>query len=92
MAFVWTGLLLIVLRALAIEPVASWPWLWVLTPFACAFVWFEVVEPLFRLGREADPGLEIAEARRKRIEAMFPHFRFKRRPGRGQAASGDAAR
>lgn len=92
MPFVWTGVLLLVLRGLGVEPVASWSWVWVLTPFACALVWFEVVEPLFRLGREADPGQEIAEARRKRIEAMFPHFRFRRRTPRDESAPGSAAR
>ncbi|MCM5572217.1 TIGR04438 family Trp-rich protein [Burkholderiaceae bacterium FT117] len=89
MPFVWTGVLLLALRAFGIEPVSEWSWGWILAPFACAFVWFEIVEPLFGLDRVADPGEALAETRRKRIEAMFPHFRFRRRPVRSAATTDD---
>jgi small Trp-rich protein len=82
MPFVWAGVLLLVLRGFGVEPVAGWSWLWVLSPFAMAFVWFEIVEPVFGLNRIADPGDRLADSRRKRIEAMFPHFRFRRKQGK----------
>lgn len=79
MPFVWIGVVLLVLRGIGIGPVTEWSWGWILAPFGCAFVWFEIVEPLFNLRRVSDPGQEMAEIRRKRIEAMFPHFRIRRR-------------
>jgi small Trp-rich protein len=82
MPLVWIGLLLLVLRVFGVEPVAGWSWLWVLSPFALAFIWFEIVEPLFGLNRVADPADRMADIRRKRIEAMFPHFRFRRKPAK----------
>ncbi|MFA7665060.1 MAG: TIGR04438 family Trp-rich protein [Burkholderiaceae bacterium] len=82
MPLIWIGLLLLGLRAFGVEPVAGWPWFWVLSPFALAFVWFEIAEPLLGLNRVADPGNALAETRRRRVEAMFPHFRFRRKPSR----------
>jgi len=36
-------------------------------------------------------GEELAEVRRKRIEAMFPHFRFRRRAAARASAPDDSA-
>ena len=87
MPFIWAGVLLIALRGFGVDPVADWSWVGVLSPFACAVIWFEIVEPLFGLDRQADVGDGLAQARRKRIEAMFPHLRFGRRPSRRPAAA-----
>jgi small Trp-rich protein len=91
MPFVWAGVLLLALRVFGVEPVTEWSWGWILAPFACAFVWFEIVEPLFGLDRGSDPGEELAEVRRKRIEAMFPHFRVRRRVAARASAQDDSA-
>ncbi len=34
------GIVLLVLKYLAIEPVAQWSWWWVLAPFALTVVWW----------------------------------------------------
>ena len=34
------GILLVLLKYLAIGPVAAWTWWWVLSPFALTFVWW----------------------------------------------------
>ena len=93
MPFVWAGVLLLLLRAFGIGPVAEWSWGWVLAPFFCAFVWFEIIEPLFGFGRVKDPGEQMASVRRQRVEAMFPHFRFHRGvPSRRTGLSEGSAR
>jgi small Trp-rich protein len=46
MPFVILGVILVLLKFLEIDPVARWSWLWVLAPFAVAFVWWEAIVPL----------------------------------------------
>jgi small Trp-rich protein len=40
MYFLGIGLVLLLLKYLAIGPVAEWSWWWVLAPFALAVVWW----------------------------------------------------
>jgi small Trp-rich protein len=40
MLFLAVGILLGVLKYLEIDPVAAWPWWWVLAPFGLAVVWW----------------------------------------------------
>ncbi len=82
MPFVWAGLLLIVLKWFAFEPVANWSWWAILAPLAIAFAWFELIEPLLGLDkRRADD--EQAELRKQRIERQFPYLRGKTRRVKG---------
>lgn len=46
MPFVILGVILLLLKFLDIDPVARWSWLWVLAPFAVAFIWWEVIAPM----------------------------------------------
>ena len=96
MPLVWAGVLLLALRACEIGPVANWSWGWVLAPLACAFVWFEFVEPLFGLDRKPDVGLELEVARRKRVVERFPQFwqdgARKRAQREGEAKAGVSGR
>lgn len=41
MYFLGIGLVLMALKYLEIGPVAAWSWLWVLSPFALAVLWWE---------------------------------------------------
>ena len=34
------GVILMLLKYLDVDPVVNWSWLWVLSPFALAFVWW----------------------------------------------------
>ncbi|OIQ68985.1 hypothetical protein GALL_494180 [mine drainage metagenome] len=52
MAFVILGLILLALKLLAIAPVAAWSWWWTLLPFALAFVWWEVIDPMFNISKK----------------------------------------
>jgi small Trp-rich protein len=40
MYFLGIGLVLLALKYLEIGPVAAWDWMWVLSPFALAVVWW----------------------------------------------------
>ena len=52
MVFVLLGLLLLVLKLLHVGPVAAWSWWWVLVPFALAFLWWEIVDPMFNVSQK----------------------------------------
>lgn len=52
MAFVILGLILLALKLLAIAPVAAWSWWWILLPFALAFAWWEVIDPMFNISKK----------------------------------------
>jgi small Trp-rich protein len=79
MPLIWAGVLLLVLRGCEIGPMATWSWLWVVAPFAAAFMWFELFEPLFGLNREPDVGRRLQDERRKRSAAAFEPLRARRR-------------
>jgi small Trp-rich protein len=71
MLLVWTGVVLLLLRLLGIEPVSGWSWLTVLSPFLLALLWFELVCPMLGLDRAADPRHGAERARRRRIQHLF---------------------
>ncbi|MDY0329442.1 MAG: TIGR04438 family Trp-rich protein [Thiomonas sp.] len=68
MAFVVLGLIFIVLKLMGIAPVAAWSWWWVLLPLALAFIWWEVIDPLFSLSkkRAMNDMAERQQARRQK--------------------------
>lgn len=79
MPLIWAGVLLLVLRGCEIGPMANWSWMWVIAPFAGAFVWFELFEPLFGLDREPDAGKGLEDERRKRNAAAIAPLSSRRR-------------
>ena len=46
MPLVVVGVIIFLLKVLEIDPVARWSWIWVLSPFALAFVWWEFITPM----------------------------------------------
>ncbi len=78
MPFVWSGVLLIVLKWFEVEPVASWSWWAILAPLAIAFAWFELLEPLLGFDRRRVDD-EFAQMREQRIRRQFPYLRGKPR-------------
>lgn len=67
MWLVWGALLLIVLKWLEVDPVASWSWYWVLAPLLAAFIWFEFLERAF--GRDKR-SVEMAEYQKRAQERL----------------------
>lgn len=86
MPLIWAGLLLLVLRGCEIGSVANWSWAWVLAPFAGAFVWFELFEPLLGLDRKPGAGRDPEDERRKRLAELFARVRTRTRAARRRAA------
>lgn len=72
MAFVVLGVLLIALKLADISMVAAWSWWWVLSPFACAAVWWAYADASGYTKRREMDKLEDRklERRRKNLEAM----------------------
>lgn len=72
MAFVLTGVLLLLLKLLGVAPVADWSWLLVLAPFGVAVLWWAWSDKSGRTQRQAMQRMdERKEARRqKAMEAL----------------------
>ncbi len=85
MPLIWAGLLLLVLRGCEIGSVAHWSWAWVLAPFACALVWFELFEPLLGLDRKPGAGRDPDDERRTRLAGSFARVRTRKRVARRRA-------
>ncbi|MDR2129283.1 MAG: TIGR04438 family Trp-rich protein [Burkholderiaceae bacterium] len=66
------GIVLLALKWLQIVPVAEWSWLWVLSPFAAAALWWALADATGYTARKvAEKEKEEARARaRKRKQAM----------------------
>lgn len=56
MVFVLLGLVFIVLKLMGIAPVAGWSWWWVLLPLALAFIWWEIIDPMFGISKKRAMG------------------------------------
>ena len=65
MPLLWVGALLLALKVLGVEPVASWSWWWVLSPFALAIVWWEWLERLLGFDRRRRPEYRQGSLTRK---------------------------
>ncbi|MBV8500147.1 MAG: TIGR04438 family Trp-rich protein [Paucibacter sp.] len=66
MAFVVIGVLLVLLKYGEVGPVAAWSWLWVLSPFAAAVVWWAWSDSSGRTSRKAME--RLADRKEKRRE------------------------
>lgn len=65
MPFVWTGVIMLIMKWAEFGPVANLSWWWVLSPFAVALVWFEVLQPMLGKDRiDEDKTVEIAKKAR----------------------------
>ncbi len=80
MWLVWTGVALLVLKLLHVEPVAGISWWWLVLPFLLAFLWFDLVEE--RLGLNKKRAFdEIEKAKKERIRKALErdkNFRVRR--------------
>ncbi len=75
------GVVLWILYALDVSPVAQWPWWWLLIPFGVAIVWWEWSDASGRTRRvQEDRMAERVRVRRaKAFEALWGrHGRSKR--------------
>ncbi|WP_395703532.1 TIGR04438 family Trp-rich protein [Aquabacterium sp.] len=81
MWFVVLGCLLSLLKLAGLTRVADWGWLWVLSPFAVAAIWWLIADAIgLTKQREADKERERVAARRERhLENMGLSFKNKRR-------------
>lgn len=71
MLLVWTGLVLVLLKWLEIAPVAGWSWLWVLSPFGLAFIYFEYAEKLIGRDRRIVEHVEAERMQKERARQQF---------------------
>lgn len=76
MWLVWGAVLMIVLKWLEVEPVATWSWYWVLAPLLVAFIWFEFLERLFGRDRRS---VEMAEYQKRAQERIAEAADWQRR-------------
>lgn len=60
------GLLLVLLKSLEVGFVATWPWWWVLSPFAVALVWWAWADYSGRTARKAMQAMD--QRKHKRLE------------------------
>ena len=40
------AVIILLMKLLDFGPVATWSWIWVLTPFGILFLWWEIVSPM----------------------------------------------
>jgi small Trp-rich protein len=67
MWFVAIGCLLVLLKWANLTAVATWSWLWVLSPFAVAAIWWLIADATgYTKKREAEREQRRVEARRER--------------------------
>ncbi|MFM2067521.1 MAG: hypothetical protein RLZZ584_2430 [Pseudomonadota bacterium] len=72
MAFVVLGVVLLLLRALELWPVADLSWWWVIAPFVAALVWWAIKDSTGWTEKEQMRLIEEkkAERRRRALEAL----------------------
>jgi len=83
--FVALGCVFIVLKLNSLGPIGAWSWLWVLSPFGAAAVWWAIADATgYTKRREADRERQRVETRRRRhIDNLgMGVFDRKRRDGR----------
>ena len=75
------GIVLMLLKYLAIGPVADWSWWWVLSPFVLAVVWWAWADASGYTKRKAMEieDKRVAERRQRTKDALNSHSQ-KRRP------------
>lgn len=93
MLFVAVGVVLLLLKVLEIDPVAGWSWLWVLSPFIAAVVWWVYADSTGLTQKRAIRRMEERKvARRERdMEALGLNVHSDRRK-REMKRAADTAR
>ena len=74
---VWIGAVLVLLKLFEVGPFATLSWWWVMLPLAVAFVFFEVIEPMFSLDKKKEHN-ENELYRKRRLEAQLKTARKKK--------------
>lgn len=94
MAFVLIGTLLALLKYLAVDPVATLSWWWVLSPFALAIAWWSYADST---GLTAKRNLDRFDQRREKrrrqsLEAMGLDPNTRQRAGNAKAVQRESQR
>ena len=72
MFLVWLGVALLIAKVMALGPIASLSWMWVISPFILAWLWFEVIESALGLDkRKKQKEAENDAAKIERVRAAF---------------------
>ncbi|MBA4344537.1 MAG: hypothetical protein C0423_20555 [Methylibium sp.] len=81
MWFIAIGVVLVLLKLLGVAPVAEWSWLWVLSPFGLAVLWWAWADKSGMTQRKAMKRMdERKEARRqKAMESLGQGDRQRRK-------------
>ncbi|HET7773288.1 MAG TPA: TIGR04438 family Trp-rich protein [Burkholderiaceae bacterium] len=74
MPLVWIGLVLVLLKFFEVGPFATVGWLWILVPLGVAFVFFEIIEPMFGLDKKKAHD-ELAKAKERRVKEQLERDR-----------------
>jgi small Trp-rich protein len=77
MPLVWIGGLLVLLKFFEIGPFANVSWIWILVPLGIAFVFFEVLEPMFGLDKKKAHD-ELQKAKERRVKQQLDRDKHRR--------------
>jgi small Trp-rich protein len=78
MWMLWLALILLVLKLLELGPFADLSWWWVVLPFICALIWFELFEKRLGLDKKAAFD-ELDRAKKDRIKRTMDAAKKPRR-------------
>jgi len=70
MPLVWIGGLLLLLKFFEIGPFVDVSWWWIIVPLVLAFIFFEVIEPLFGLDKKKAHD-ELEKAKKRRVKQQL---------------------
>jgi len=92
MPFVVIGTILVLLKLLEVDPVAGWSWLWLLSPFGVAVVWWVYADTTGLTQRRAIRRMEERKvARRERdMQALGLNVHSDRRKRAHRSAADEA--
>jgi small Trp-rich protein len=77
MPLVWIGALLVLLKYLEFGPFADVSWWWILLPLGLAFLFFEVIEPMFGLDKKKAHD-QLDQAKQQRLKKQLDRDRARR--------------
>jgi small Trp-rich protein len=77
MPLVWIGGLLVLLKYFEIGPFANVSWWWILLPLGLAFLFFEIIEPMFGLDKKKAHD-ELAKNKERRVKEQLNRDKVRR--------------
>jgi small Trp-rich protein len=77
MPLVWIGGLLVLLKYFEIGPFANVSWWWILVPLILAFIFFEVLEPMFGLDKKKAHD-ELQKSKERRVKQQLDRDKNRR--------------